>query len=242
MKRIVIGISGASGIPIAVKVLELLGQAGVERHVIISPSAKRTALSETSDLDLESLSERLHPWKDIGASIASGSYPTDGMIVVPCSVKTLSQIAYGIGENLICRAADVVLKERRRLVLCVRETPLHLGHLRAMTQATESGAVIAPPVPAFYAAPATIEDIVAHTASRLLQLVGVDAAGREIWAGEQAGMVRAGAEEVASPPPMLDSLLVGPRQTGAPQGTDIPPDLSSPNRLIPGMHSGGGRG
>ncbi|MER7796411.1 UbiX family flavin prenyltransferase [Microbacterium sp. NPDC096154] len=191
MKRIIVGISGASGIPIATKLLEMLGQAGVERHVIISPSAKRTALSEVPDLNLESLSEQVHAWKDIGASIASGSFTTDGMIVVPCSVKTLSQIAYGIGENLICRAADVTLKERRRLVLCVRETPFHLGHLRAMTQATEAGAIIAPPVPAFYAAPATIDDIVSHTASRLLQLVGVEAPGREMWAGERAGMVRA---------------------------------------------------
>jgi polyprenyl P-hydroxybenzoate/phenylacrylic acid decarboxylase-like protein len=191
MKRVVVGISGASGIPIAVKVLELLGQVGVERHVIISPSAKRTSLSEAPDVDVASLSERIHPWMDIGASIASGSFVTDGMIVVPCSVKTLSQIAFGVGENLICRAADVTLKERRRLVLCVRETPFHLGHLRAMTQVTEAGAIVAPPVPAFYAAPATLEDVVAHTASRLLQLVDISAPGREVWAGQRAGMVPA---------------------------------------------------
>ena len=169
---------------LAVRTLELLGAAGVERHLVVSPSARRTAAYELPGVRLDRHAEVVHGWRDIGASIASGSYPVDAMLVVPCSVKTLSSIAAGVSENLLLRAADVTLKERRRLVLCVRETPLHLGHLRAMVAVTEIGAIVAPPMPAFYTAPGSVADLVDHMVGRMLSLIGVPVPGTAQWQGD----------------------------------------------------------
>jgi 4-hydroxy-3-polyprenylbenzoate decarboxylase len=190
-RRVIVGVSGATGTALAVRALQMLGAAGVERHLVVSPSARRTAAYEMPDVKFERDAEVVHQWRDIGASIASGSYPVDAMLVIPCSVKTLSAIAAGVSENLLVRAADVTLKERRRLVLCVRETPLHLGHLRAMVTATEIGAIIAPPMPAFYTAPESLDDVVDHIVARMLSLIGVHVPGAPPWEGGPA--VKSGA-------------------------------------------------
>jgi flavin prenyltransferase len=182
--RIVVGVSGATGSPLAKRVLEMLGDAGVERHLVVSPSARRTAAHEIPGVRLADLAETHYSWRDIGAPIASGSFPFDAMLVVPCSVKTLSAIATGVTDNLLTRAADVALKERRRLVLAVRETPLHLGHLRAMATATEIGAIVAPPMPAYYLRPQSIGEVTEHICARLLALVGIEVAGAPVWSGE----------------------------------------------------------
>ena len=153
--RVVVGISGASGVQYGVRALELLGQLGVETHLVLTKAARATLAQET-DLDVaavRALADQVHSEHDLGAAIASGSFPTDGMLVAPCSVKSLSGIANSYDDNLLVRAADVTLKERRPLVLLVRETPLHAGHLRLMTQAADAGATIMPPVPAFYTRP-----------------------------------------------------------------------------------------
>ncbi|MFD0851308.1 UbiX family flavin prenyltransferase, partial [Actinomadura adrarensis] len=168
----------------------LLGAAGIERHLIVSPAARRTAAYEMPDVEFDKHADVVHHHRDIGASIASGSYPVDAMLVIPCSVKTLGAIAAGVSENLLVRAADVTLKERRRLVLCVRETPLHLGHLRAMVTATEIGAIIAPPVPAFYTAPESVDDLIDHSVTRMLSLIGVEVPGTAQWQGEPASLRR----------------------------------------------------
>ncbi|GLW11109.1 flavin prenyltransferase UbiX [Microtetraspora sp. NBRC 13810] len=189
-RRVVVGVSGATGTALAVRTLQLLGAAGVERHLVVSPAARRTAAYEMPDARLERDAEVVHSFRDIGASIASGSYPVDAMIVIPCSVKTLGAIAAGVSENLLVRAADVTLKERRRLVLCVRETPLHLGHLRAMVTATEIGAIIAPPMPAFYSMPESLDDVVDHIVARALSLIGVHVPGAPPWQGEPASAAR----------------------------------------------------
>jgi len=170
---------------LAVRVLDMLGDANVERHLVVSPSARRTATYELPKVRLEDHAEVRHSWRDIGAPIASGSFPFDGMIVVPCSVKTLSGIAFGFADNLLTRAADVALKERRRLVLSVRETPLHLGHIRAMAAVTEFGGIIAPPLPAFYARPTSLDDVIEHMSARLVSLLGVEVVGRVVWAGDR---------------------------------------------------------
>ncbi|KAB8191678.1 UbiX family flavin prenyltransferase [Nonomuraea phyllanthi] len=188
-RRVVVGVSGATGTALAVRALQLLGAAGVERHLIVSPAARRTAAYELPEATFDA--EVVHNFRDIGASIASGSYPVDAMIVIPCSVKTLGAIASGVSENLLVRAADVTLKERRRLVLCVRETPLHLGHLRAMVTATEIGAIIAPPMPAFYSMPESLDDVVDHIVARALSLIGVHVPGAPPWQGEPASAARA---------------------------------------------------
>ena len=185
--RIVVGVSGATGSPLALRVLEMLGDAGVERHLVVSPSARRTAAHEIPGVRLSDHAEVHHSWRDIGAPIASGSFPFDAMLVVPCSVKTLSGIATGLADNLLTRAADVALKERRRLVLAVRETPLHLGHLRAMASVTEFGAIVAPPMPAYYVRPQSVEDITDHACARLLSLVGIEVPGAAVWTGEPRG-------------------------------------------------------
>ena len=182
-KRLVVGISGATGIAYGIKVLELARKAGVETHLVVTPAGQQTRAHET-DLDardLAGMADVSHRPADIGAAIASGSFRTAGMIVAPCSARTLSAIAYGNGDNLLTRAADVTLKERRRLVLLVRETPLTLGHLRAMTAATESGAIVMPPVPAFYLRPDSVEAIVEHTAGRALDLLGIDVPDLPRW-------------------------------------------------------------
>ncbi len=182
--RIVVGVTGASGTLLAQAVLSLLGSSGVERHLVVSPAARRTALFELSSPELESLAEVVYGWRDIGAPIASGSFSTGGMIVVPCSIRTLSSIAYGITDSLISRAADVTLKERRRLVLSVRESPFHLGHIRAMAAATEAGAIVAPPVPMFYGKPKTIEEMAAQMAGRFVSLLGIPNAAEHEWPGD----------------------------------------------------------
>jgi 4-hydroxy-3-polyprenylbenzoate decarboxylase len=177
--RLVVGVTGASGAVYGVRVLDACRELGVESHLIVSRAAILTLAQET-DLTLADLAavaakaDVVHRVGDIGAAIASGSFPTLGMIVAPCSVKTMSEIATGVTASLLTRAADVTLKERRRLVLMVRETPLHTGHLRTMTALSEMGAIIAPPVPAFYAKPDTLDDMVDHTVGRVLDLFDID--------------------------------------------------------------------
>ncbi|MBJ7473781.1 MAG: 3-octaprenyl-4-hydroxybenzoate carboxy-lyase partner protein [Pseudomonadota bacterium] len=184
-KRLIVGISGASGIVYGVRILQALYGSEIETHLVMSDSAKLT-LSSEMDLtikDVESLASVVHNNKNIGATIASGSFKTLGMVIAPCSIRSLSEVAWGTTTSLLSRAADVVLKERRRLVLMVRETPLHLGHLRSMTQATENGAVIMPPVPMFYSKPETIDDIVNHTTGRCLDLFEIDTSLVKRWSG-----------------------------------------------------------
>ena len=188
-RRIVVGISGASGIVYGVRLLELLRAAGVQTHLVMSKSAEVTAAHEL-DLklrDIRALATQCHSNQDVGASIASGSFRTMGMIVAPCSIRSMSEIASGVTSGLLTRAADVVLKERRRLVLLVRETPLHLGHLRTMTQLAEMGAIIAPPVPAFYARPQSLDDMVDQTLGRVLDLFGIDAGLVRRWGETSPG-------------------------------------------------------
>ena len=172
---LVVGISGASGAMLGVRVLDACRELGVATHLVISRAAALTIADETS-LDLAAVAAKAtvsYRPADVGAAIASGSFPTRGMIVAPCSVRTMSEIATGVTSSLMTRAADVTLKERRTLVLMVRETPLHLGHLRTMTQLAEMGAVIAPPVPAFYAAPQTLAEVVDQSVGRALDLFGL---------------------------------------------------------------------
>ncbi|MGF6257178.1 UbiX family flavin prenyltransferase [Ensifer sp. LBL] len=186
-RRMIVGISGASGVVYGKRLLELLRDLEIETHLIMSRAACITLAAEAtfSRQDLEALATTTHSNKDIGAVCSSGSYKTLGMIVAPCSVKTLAEIATGTTDNLISRAADVVLKERRRLVLMLRETPLHLGHIRNMAQVTEMGAIIYPPVPAFYAKPQSIEDMVDHTVGRVLDLFDLDPGIVRRWRGTQ---------------------------------------------------------
>ncbi len=176
MRRIVIGISGASGSIYGYTALRALREiGGIETHLVLSDAAKRTIELETElrYADFETLADVVHRDDDLAASISSGSFLTDGMLVIPCSIKSASAIAHSLNGNLLVRAADVCLKERRKLVLVVRETPLHLGHLRTMTQLAEIGAVLLPPIPAMYAKPKTVEDIVAHTVGKALDQFGV---------------------------------------------------------------------
>lgn len=184
-KRIVVGVSGATGTVYAVRALELLRQLGIETHLVVTGPAALTLKLETkySLKNLKELASNVHPIGDIGASIASGSFRTDGMLVIPCSMKTLSAIVHSYSDNLLTRAADVTLKERRPLVLVTRETPLHLGHVRLMEQAIQMGAVIFPPVPAWYSAPHTIEDIVTQTACRALELLRIETSELIRWIG-----------------------------------------------------------
>ena len=177
MKRLIIGISGASGVIYGIRMLEILqGVADVETHLVMSSAAKRTILLETDYQisQVEALADQLYSFNDIAAAISSGSFKTMGMVVIPCAIKTLSAIAHSYSDNLLARAADVVLKDRRKLVLVVRETPRHLGHLRLMTTAAEIGAIIVPPVPAFYHRPTTIDDIINQTVNRVLDLFEIE--------------------------------------------------------------------
>ena len=181
--RLIVAISGASGAIYAVRILQLLRAAGVETHLVISKSAEVTIAHEL-DLSLKAiraLASVHYASHDIAAAISSGSFRTMGMIVAPCSMRSMSEIASGVTTSLLTRAADVVLKERRRLVLMVRETPFHLGHLRSMTQLAEMGAIIAPPVPAFYSRPKTIEDVIDHSVGRVLDLFDLDAGVVKRW-------------------------------------------------------------
>lgn len=174
--RIVVGISGASGTIYGVRTLEALRQAGIETHLVMSRAAEMTLAYETTlkVRDVHRLASVVYKPEDVGAAISSGSFQTLGMIVAPCSIRSLAEIAYGNTTGLLTRAADVALKERRRVALLVREAPLHVGHLRAMTRAAEIGAIIVPPVPAFYIRPKTIDDIVNHAVGRVLDLFGIE--------------------------------------------------------------------
>jgi 4-hydroxy-3-polyprenylbenzoate decarboxylase len=186
--RLIIGISGASGAMLGVRLLEACRDLGVESHLVVTRAAAMT-LSDETDLTLADLNARadvVHKLSDVGAAIASGSYRTRGMIVAPCSVRTMSEIATGVTSTLLTRAADVVLKERRRLVLMVRETPLHLGHLRTLTSLAEMGAIIAPPLPAFYTRPQSVEDIIDQSVGRALDLLGLSWSPVRRW-GEDVG-------------------------------------------------------
>ena len=177
MKRLIVGISGASGAIYGVRLLQVLRDvAGVETHLVMSQAARQTLSLETdlSLRDVQALADVVHDARDIAASISSGSFKTAGMVILPCSIKTLSGIVNSYTDTLVTRAADVVLKERRPLVLCVRETPLHLGHLRLMTQAAELGAVIMPPVPAFYHRPQMLDDVINQTVNRVLDQFDID--------------------------------------------------------------------
>lgn len=189
VQRLVIGISGASGAAYGLKALELARSVGVETHLVVSRAALLT-LHQELGIQKSELSDRadvVHSAADVGASIASGSFRTMGMLVAPCSVKTMSEIAYGVTSTLMSRAADVVLKERRRLVLMVRETPLHLGHLKTMTALTEMGAIIMPPVPAFYSHPKSIDEMVCHSVGRALDLFGIETGTVKRWDGLKSG-------------------------------------------------------
>ena len=183
--RLVVGISGASGVIFGVRVLDALKDLGVESHLVVTRAALLT-LSQETDFSADDLTGRAsvtHRINDVGATIASGSFRTLGMIVAPCSVRTMSEIATGVTSSLLTRSADVVLKERRPLVLMVRETPLHLGHLRTMTALAEMGAIIAPPLPAFYARPASIAEMVDQSVGRALDLFGLDWSPVRRWDG-----------------------------------------------------------
>ena len=181
--RIIIGISGASGVVYGIRALQLLKKAGVETHLVVSKAAEMTMAYECDYTikDLRAMADHFHAQVDIGASISSGSFHTLGMLIAPCSIRTMSEIATGVTGSLMSRAADVVLKERRRLVLAVRETPLHTGHLRTMLQLSEMGAVICPVVPAFYNKPETLDDIINHTVGRLLDLFDIDTGSVRRW-------------------------------------------------------------
>lgn len=177
MKRLIVGISGASGAIYGVRLLQVLRDvAEVETHLVMSQAARQTLSLETdfSLRDVQSLADVVHDARDIAANISSGSFKTAGMVILPCSIKTLSGIVNSYTDTLVTRAADVVLKERRPLVLCVRETPLHLGHLRLMTQAAELGAVVMPPVPAFYHRPESLDDVINQTVNRVLDQFDID--------------------------------------------------------------------
>ncbi len=181
--RLIVGISGASGACYGIRLLEVLASTAVETHLVMSKAAEMTVGCETErkPSEIRKLADVSYPVMDIGASISSGSFRTEGMIIAPCSVRTLSEIATGVTSSLLTRAADVVLKERRRLVLLVRETPLHAGHLKSMLRVTEMGAVVMPPVPAFYARPASLEEMVDHTLGRALDLFGIDTGLTRRW-------------------------------------------------------------
>jgi 4-hydroxy-3-polyprenylbenzoate decarboxylase len=187
-RRLVIGISGASGTIYGIRMLELLKKTDIETHLVMSKSAEMTMVYETpyKPKEVRALASVNHPAADIGASISSGSFPTIGMIVVPCSIRTMSEIACGVTSTLVTRAADVVLKEKRRLVLALRETPLHGGHLRTLTTLADIGAIVAPIVPAFYNKPKTVDDIINHTVGRLLDLFGIETKMVKRWQGGPA--------------------------------------------------------
>jgi flavin prenyltransferase len=184
-RRLIVGIAGASGVIYGVRVLELLRETGIETHLVMSKSAELTLAYETDykPKDVKALASVNHPPTDIGAAISSGSFPTMGMVIAPCSIRTMSEIATGVTSSLLSRAADVVLKEKRRLVLALRETPLHGGHLRTMTTLADIGAVVAPIVPAFYARPKTVDDIINHTVGRLLDQFGIETKVVRRWQG-----------------------------------------------------------
>ncbi|CAM3187268.1 TPA: UbiX family flavin prenyltransferase [Escherichia coli] len=182
-KRMIVGISGASGFQYGVKTLELLKKLDVEIHLVVSKGAEKTCQLETDYRldDIFAMADVVHPINNLGAAISSGSFKTQGMIITPCSMRTLGAIAHCMTDNLLTRAADVVLKERRRLVLLARETPLNLGHIRNMATVTEMGGIIFPPVPAFYQRPQTVEEIVTHSVNRALDLFDLNIKDLPRW-------------------------------------------------------------
>jgi 4-hydroxy-3-polyprenylbenzoate decarboxylase len=185
-RRLVVAITGATGAVYGVRLLQQLSATpGIETHLVVSDAAVLTLHQETGlqRRDVEAMAHVVHKNRDIGAAIASGSFQSDGMVIAPCSMKTLAAVAHGLSDNLIARAADVVLKERRRLVLMVRETPFNLAHLRNMTLVTEMGGIVFPPLPSFYHKPASIEEMVDHTVGRVIDLFGVAHALAPRWAG-----------------------------------------------------------
>jgi 4-hydroxy-3-polyprenylbenzoate decarboxylase len=190
-QRLIVGITGASGAAYGLAALKALRNEDIETHLVISRSGQITAAHELGlkFSDLTAQADVVYKIDDIAAAISSGSFKTLGMLVAPCSIRTLSEIATGVTSSLLSRAADVVLKERRKLVLMVRETPLHLGHLRAMAEVTEMGAIVMPPVPAFYARPTSLDDIVNHSVGRAFDLFGLDSKLVSRW-GEDAGIER----------------------------------------------------
>ena len=193
MKRLVIGITGASGVILGIRLLRVAREARLaETHLVLSAAAKATIAQETDWKvnDVESLADEAYDVRDVGATIASGSFLTAGMVIVPCSVKTLSAVANSYSADLVARAADVTLKEGRPLVLVLRETPLHLGHIKLMERAAEIGAVILPPVPAFYARPQTIDDVVDNTVGRILLRLGIENELYLKWAGMKSNVKR----------------------------------------------------
>jgi flavin prenyltransferase len=186
--RLVIGISGASGALYGIRLLETLRALDVETHLVVSKAAEMTIgyETDTTAAAVKGLADVVYPVGDLGAAIASGSFPAEGMIIAPCSVRSMAEIATGVTSSLLTRAADVTLKERRRLVLMVRETPLHSGHLRNMLALSEMGAIIAPPVPAFYARPTSLADMVDHSVGRVLDLFGIDSGRVRRWGEDPA--------------------------------------------------------
>ncbi len=192
-KKLIIAITGASGVIYGIRALEILRAAGkFETHLVLSPSAARTIAEETdyATTQVKALADTLHSYRDIGASVSSGSFKTEGMLIAPCSVKTLSGIANCFDDDLIVRAADVQLKERRRVVLLFRETPLHAGHIELMAQATRNGAIVMPPVPAFYHRPQSLDDVVNQTVGRALDLFGIDAGIVKRWQGTDSARLK----------------------------------------------------
>lgn len=185
LQRLIVALSGASGAIIGIRLLQVLQSTPIETHVVISPAAVQTIASETDWTlkQVEELASVVHPHRNIGATIASGSFRTSGMVIAPCSVKTMSSIAYGITDDLIARSADVCLKEGRTVIAVFRETPLHLGHLRSLTQFAEMGGVVFPPVPAFYAQLNTVDDMVTQTVGRILDRLGIGNSLVKRWAG-----------------------------------------------------------
>lgn len=191
--RLIVGISGASGVIYGVRLLEILNSLPIETHLVMTKAAEMTLGYETglTPAKVEALAHTRYRLDDVGAAISSGSFRTLGMIVAPCSIRSMSEIATGVTSNLLTRAADVMLKERRRLVLMVRETPLHTGHLRTMTQLSEIGAIVAPPVPAFYAEPRSLDDVVTQSVCRVLDLFGIEADETRRWGEDIKGGRRA---------------------------------------------------
>ena len=191
-RRLVVAVTGATGAVYGVRLLQQLSATpGIETHLVLSDAAVLTLHQETGlqRRELESMAHVVHKNRDIGASIASGSFQSDGMVIAPCSMKTLASVALGLSDNLIARAADVMLKERRRLVLMVRETPFNLAHLRNMTLVTEMGGIVFPPLPSFYHKPASIEEMVDHTVGRVIDLFGIEHALAPRWSGMKPDLV-----------------------------------------------------
>jgi 4-hydroxy-3-polyprenylbenzoate decarboxylase len=194
-RRLIVAITGASGAVYGVRLLQVLRTVPeVRTHLVVTPAGWMNVVQELrlARPEVESLADEVYDVRDVGASLASGSFVTEGMVVAPCSMRTLASVAHGLSDNLVARAADVVLKERRRLVLMVRETPLNLAHLRNMVAVTEMGGVVFPPVPAFYNRPATIDEMVDHTVGRVLDLVGVAQSMSPAWGGLQPAVAEGG--------------------------------------------------